>query len=155
MLKTKTITTDKATLLVVEVKKKFTLRGFGLYYLDGSGYESLPNDNWQLLGRLPDITEKEYSKIVNPETDFQYEYKYSKEVFNSLLQANEVYFDNPYDNKDEKFKTKRPFCILGIRPCDHIRMSNGEFRVCLCKQWEDFQSKVFDKERTYLFIKVD
>lgn len=160
MLKTKTITTDKATVLVVELPE-------GAYYPNicqlppsiGVNYflyengvntpykESLdiPKGNWQLIGRMPDITEEQAHSIVDKEfnemtdewfyrnysQDYDYNYTVGESLY-SLLQANEVYFENrkPWE-KD----------VLQ-RNIDNMLDKES-------------QSKVFDKERTFLFIKVD
>lgn len=152
-MKQKTITTDKATLLVVEfpegaeIESALFVNNYGRYirwWNKGKDYlVDLPDDegNWQLLGRLPDITEEQWKCVVDfhdkPEGYFRnYIYhtiqaphiwkKSATDSGISLLQANEIYFENP------------------IPP----------FKECF-EDFKESQSKVWDKERCYIFIKVD
>lgn len=155
-MKQKTITTDKATLLVVEVPEgAHSVRVCkhirdGIHYLlyDGginTAYkEYLPDGNWQLIGRIPDITEEQAERIVSsrikggglisyPKQKCFKDYKnggYPKGLtslysLKTLLQANEVYFENPIPPFIERLE-----------------------------DFKEAQSKVWDKERTYLFKKV-
>lgn len=168
MLKTKTITTDKATLLVLELDK-FTdvdclieIHGNKLVSSQSKGLvintTKLPEGNWQLLGRLPDITEEQADNIVeeasirpivslitgrelggwyNPDgykdyTETNISLNTCLQSLHSLLQANEIYFENRKPWKKDVLQ----------RTIDNMLDKEA-------------QSKVFDKERTYLFIKVD
>ena len=164
MLKTKTIKTDKATLLLVEMPEgaKFirietnqavvpygqevnyevpaTKESYG--YEETEGF-ALPEGNWQLLGRIPVITEEQADKVIDKSIHTGlyahyvngipvniYCYKESSDSLYSLLQANDIYFENPY---------KDP----GLIPSYELDV------------YREAQPKVWDKERTYLFIKVD
>lgn len=166
-MKQKTITTDKATLLVVELPEgaKFIRietnqavvpYGQEVNYevpatKESYGYEetevfALPEGNWQLLSRLPDITEEQADKVIDKSIHTglyahyvkdipvnTYCYKESSDSLYSLLQANEVYFENPvkfFNNKEIE--------------------ANGSLL-----DWHEAQSKVWDKERTYILTKVD
>lgn len=155
MLKTKIIKTDKATLLVVELPEMVkyavvtTFNRIGFYLPNGIiSYEMLPEGNWQLLGRLPEITEEQADQVVDEytyntgEIDGYYDYENGTqtdcptESLNSLMYTNEVYFENP----------------LGEKPVE------SEFYWGFLhdlEKWQEAQSKVWDKERTFLFIKVD
>lgn len=125
MLKTKTIKTDKATLLVVECPKTYSL---------------FHDDEWNLIGRLPDITEEDAKLIVDEYDDYGVtlyqnyattSMRYFDEQItaidslHSLLQANEIYFENPIPPFIERLE-----------------------------DFKEAQSKVWDKERTYLFKKI-
>ena len=130
MLKTKTITTDKATLLVCELPKgitEVTNTGKRLAIPDRKGGHHFVYGNWQLIGRLPDITE-EQAKLILP--DYHTERLYATESIYDLLKANEVYFENPYRDP-------------GLIP-------SAELNV-----YRKAQQNVFDINRTYLYIKVD
>ena len=159
MLKTKTITTEKATLLVVELPKGANrLKAFNdkdrpyISYFVGveTKRHYLPDGNWQLLGRLPDIKEDQASKVVvksihtglyahyvNGIPVNTYCYKESSDSLYSLLQSKEVYFENPLP----KPKTA-PY-------------QDANFDIDEVNDWHESQSKVWDKDRCYLFIKVD
>lgn len=173
MLKTKTIKTDKATVLVVELPEgitEVTNTGKRLAIPDRKGGHHFFEGNWQLLGRLLDITEDQKEKFVGryfnnyhvqqklhqePRNDmFWVRYPngnnkffntkdecYSHAIdmeFKHLLQLNKIYFEN----------------ILGRSPNarDEDAGSEKEFEQI---RWNEAQSKVFDKERTYIFIKED
>lgn len=159
-MKQKVIKTDKSTLLVIEVSE--VTRNVVLftneigYYADGKNkYTKLPQGNWQLLGRLPDITENEWKVVVD---DYDNGYFYYPDGYKdtcdtatesglSLLQANEVYFDNPFG--DEPKITSGEYDDNGFGDIDKYQFKRD------LKSWQEAQSKVWDKERTYLFIKVD
>lgn len=150
-MKTKTITTSSCTLLVCELDK-FTdvdcpieIHGNKLVSSQSKGLvintTKLPEGNWQLLGRLPEITEDQAGKIVDSVAYDESRTLYSNYVNKrwtafalnsifSLLQANEVYFENPIVIIDGTIKENNI-------------------------TWLKAQGKVWDKERTYLFIKVD
>lgn len=130
MLKTKTISTDKATLLVVEMPEgvnEYHHSRAGVSLSQGDGSYLFISGNWQILGRLPDITEGQFEKIVDsgdqePGNDkyilkwkdyevanvgeecpyMDYSLDTATESFYSLLQANEVYFENPLGEEPEK-----------------------------------------------------
>lgn len=168
-MKKKTITTNKATLLVVEMPegaKPHNSYCDAILYTLPTGYveteypvESDGSWEWQLLGRLPDITEEQSDKLVERHYmdgcrsyDIYRDYRLnsedgrwidnSLESLSSLLQANEVYFEyDPYDCSNY-------FCEGG-----KIDVGYGDFMTC--SYCEEAQSKVWDKERCYLFIKVD
>lgn len=121
------------------------------------------------VGYLDNITEEQAENVVEYHATLKKFKNYSTEstsatsVFtmesalaslNSLLKLSEILFRNPYDNTDDRFKTKEPVCFLGVRPCNHIKLSNGEFRECICLKWEETQKNVWDKSRTYLFKKI-
>lgn len=165
-MKQKTINTDKSTLLVVEIPEYYRVyhRANGTIFCSNVRNKNAKpvwdsfEGNWQLLGRLPDITEEQASKIVDRESKptYTYEMEYPEYVCDewwyrdyqctdedymfsnytaveslySFLQSNEVWFENPVDMDIE---------------CDHISY----------KAWQEVQSKVWDKEQTYLFIKED
>lgn len=155
-MKEKIIKTDKATLLVVELpegsKNVRVNNARGIFgYTDKINivrWEALEFGNLQLIGRLPDITEEQavktvdesihsglyahYVKEVNPPN--VYRYRSSRDSLHTLLQANEIYFDNPLGETIGKAR---------------------EDNWILKHEWQETQSKVWDKERTYLFIKVD
>lgn len=136
-MKQKTIKTDKGTLLVCEFPEYYRVyhRANGTIFCSNVRnknakpvWDSLEG-NWQLLGRLSEITEEQSSKVV-PTMPIQKgktkRYITAKEAVHSLLQANEVYFENPIPPFIERLE-----------------------------DFKEAQSKVWDKEHTYLFIKVD
>lgn len=144
MLKTKTIKTDKATLLVVECPKTYSL---------------FHDEDWQLLGRILDITEDQSELIVEswimpfPNGGTNEYYKdYVEGIFTkdfaidslySLLKANEIYFENPLGKPPtrEDLKGKPP-------------EAHAEIRETM-RKWHEAQSKVWDRDRTYLLIKEE
>lgn len=157
-MKTKTISTDKATLIVAELPEgSHSVRlckhiRDGIHYLSYDGAtntaykEFLPDGSWQLIGRLPDITEEQSSKVV-PTMPIQKgktkRYIAAKEAMHSLLQANEVYFENRLSEEpDISASSYTDMFTIAKQSRKHL-------------QWELEQAKVWDKERTYLFIKVD
>lgn len=173
-MKQKTLTTDKATLLVVEmprgVKNVRVNNARGIFgYTDKINivrWEALEFGNWQLLGRLPDITEEGISKVADSITFEDEEFgNYTKyrnyaaktisphgklfepisaiDAFYTLLQASEVYFENTLG---KLHPTHPAYTGQGITVEEWLEK---------CKKWQEAQSKVWDKERTYLFIKVE
>lgn len=158
MIKAKTITTDKSTVLVVEIPEGAYYPNIcqlppiiGVnYFLYENGVNTpykepldIPKGNWQLLGRMPDTTEDQAGKIVDEDNDYGItlyqnytttSMRYFDEQISaieslySLLQANEVCFEN----RELKWKT----------------FDTEE-------KYKQAQSKVWDKERCYIFIKVD
>lgn len=168
-MKQKTIKTDKATLLVVEVEQGATdvcVKGLNIEYciekyLEGEStvWYGLPQGSWQLLGRLPDITEEQALSIVDQypivKNNRMFFKNYEKqgyherpwidtaiESFHSLLQANEIYFDNKYAKTLNEAVNKSP-------------KDDYESKLLEADIFREAQSKVWDKERTYIFIKVD
>lgn len=170
-MKHKTITTDKSTLLVVELPegaKPHNSHCDAILYTLPDGYveteypvESDGSWEWKLLGRLPDITEDQavravdesihsglyahYVKEVNPPN--VYRYRSSRDSLASLLTSHEVYFENPL-GEDPKI-TNGEYDDNGFGDID-----KRQFKEDL-KSWQEAQSKVWDKERTCLFIQVD
>lgn len=114
------------------------------------GYEetegfALPHGNWRHLGAVNDVSEEQadrfvdksiytglYGHYVNDIPLNIYCYKNALESFNTLLTANGVYFENP--------------CRIYI---------DVEKRGDNLMDWHKAQDKVWDKERTYLFKKID
>lgn len=152
-MKQKTIKTDKATVLVVELPEGVKEVSCGLHCIgvkpeptehlgfDSNGWYHVYRKmfhGWKLLGRMPDIKEEMAAKVVDEYTyntgeKYGY-YDYENDIqtdcpiefLNSLMYTNEVYFDNPIPPFKERLE-----------------------------DWQEAQSKVFDKERTFLFIKVE
>lgn len=127
---------------------------------DGNCYYdafSLPDGNWQLLGKLPDISEEQASTIVEyftTDEDFGKEVVFrdylektfhgtALESLDSLLEANGVLFENPLGEKPKQINAS----IGGL---SHKRYEYNKKKL---NDWEDAQEKVFDKERTFLFLK--
>ena len=152
-MKQKTITTDKATLLVVEMPEGITEIGNTdkrISIPDRKGGHHFVYGNWQLLGRLPDITEDRlmlilpihrHSIIGDVYKDFttgKYDAFDLNESLHSLLQTNEVYFDAG--------NTYIPHELGSMSATDHLERTLDVL---------DIKSKVWNKERTFLFIKVD
>lgn len=175
-MKQKIIKTDKATVLVVEVSevtRNVVLFGddeIG-YYADGiNKYTKLPKGNWQLLGRLPEMTQEQSFSIVdsyevshnidltvtlafkdyvngiecddpeNCDCDYWDEYPFDSPLdsLSSLLQANGFLFDAG--------NTYIPYELGSMSATEHLERTLDVL---------DRKSKVWDKERCYLFIKVD
>lgn len=136
MLKTKTIATANATVLAVEVEegvKAFDYSRAGVSFLKGDGSNLFISGKWQLLGRLPELTEQIFYNIMEGDPDIL-PFTSWREDFEKLLQANEVYFEN-------KYRETIPY---------------GFEEDAMERQlWRTAQFKVWDKERTYLFIKGD
>lgn len=167
-MKTKTIKTDKAEVLVCELPEGIDdidndvfVNNFGnhiRYWDKGKDYLiDLPDGNWQLLGRLPDITEYKADQVVVKSNHTglyahyvkyipvnTYCYKESADSLYSLLRSNDIYFDNPFgkepDSRNEFYR-------------DALGITSNYWSDLL--EWQEAQSKVWDKERTYLFIKTD
>lgn len=174
-MKQKIIKTDKATLLVVELPECRGVisdnQGKRICFHAEKGWDWIwqPNDMFgklQLLGRLPDITEEQadgaVEKVVFEDEEFGDIIKYrdytaipigkhnkryapitALNSLSSLLQANEVYFENPLG---KLHPTHPAYTGQGITVEEWLEK---------CKKWQEAQSKVWDKERTYLFIKVE
>ncbi len=161
-MKQKTITTDKATILLVELplgSKNIRIDtnqavipyGKEVNYevpatKESYGYEetegfALPEGNWQLLGRLPDITEEQAEKIVPDgyHKHIRADARWYWALLFDFLKDNEVCFENPF----------------GDEPKKHTVLNRGVVTTIEWDKWQEAQSKVWDKERTYLFIKVD
>lgn len=169
VMKNKTIVTDKSTLLVVELPQGAYYPNIcqlppyiGVnYFLYENGVNTpykepldIPKGNWQLLSRLPDITGEQASKVVDSHyvcepweqqgvwsyKDYCSENTYVWEIYKSLyslLQVNEVYFENSLGDFDS---------------FDKLVFNHSKDRL---REWQEAQSKVWDKERCYLLIKVD
>lgn len=191
-MKQKTITTDKATLLLMELPNGKYVRFHKGYIVqscstvldlfnkckridngDTNGFIHI--GNWQLLGRLPDITEDQKLKILSKhicdlcslenkgvygvnggyvagcegsrcedtreEIDIQ---------FVELLEDNEVYFENPL-----KLDSQPSFFINEKGEYEKSSFHDDLEIYYQDRNWEEAQSKVWDKERCYLFIKQD
>lgn len=181
-MKQKTIRTDKATVLVVELPEgainpvvsmgyitaRVPNHSYGIpthdiwdykkneeymaKYDPSKEYDDWAKNlhvegNWQLLGRLPEVTEEQWKQVVEewrmpfPDGRCDVFYKdYVEDVFTedlpsesalTLLQANEVYFENR--NPWEKDVLQRNI--------DNMLDKES-------------QSKVWDKERCFLFLKI-
>lgn len=158
-MKHKTIAADKVTLLLVETENiDKNEDGYWLPNNEG-GYMHIPFDQYQLLGRLPDITDEQAEDIVDSEDFKHYSGRYfhmfvdynncenafddALDSLHSLLQVNEVYFENPLGDKPDINKTK--FKMFGSLYKEYSR---------LLTEWQEAQSKVFDKDRIYLFKKI-
>lgn len=162
MLKTKTITTDKDTLLVVEMPEDniFSAEKQIQAFIDSQNWiisllsrDSDSNCKLKLLGRLPDITEEQWKGVVD---DYDNGYFYYPDGYKdtcdtatesglSLIQANEVYFENPLGEEpviEEYFCGKKDFDDSDIEIFKNIH-----------QQWVKAQKQVWDKARTHLFIK--
>lgn len=155
-MKQKTIKIEKGTLLVVEPPEEainiYIHQDFIHYETFGLHKFRLPDGSWQLLGKLLEITEEQAEDIVDSpliEPPFRpfgstLTYPSSKvwcdytkggcwwaeittalDSLHTLLQANEIYFENPIPPFIERLE-----------------------------DFKEAQSKVWDKERTFLFIKV-
>ena len=156
-MKQKIIKTDKATLLVCELLETVEvadIRSIEARY------------SCKLINKLPDITEEQADGAVE-KVVFEYEEfgdiikyrdytaipigKHNKRYapitalnsLSSLLQANEVYFENPLGK------------LHPTHPSYTGEGTTVEEWLEKCKKWQEAQSKVWDKELTYLFIKVD
>lgn len=154
-MKQKTIKINKGTLLVCEFPEYYRVyhRANGTIFCSNVRnknakpvWDSLEG-NWQLLGRMPEITEEQSSKVV-PTMPIQKgktkRYITAKEAVHSLLQANEVYFENEYGKE-------KPTQIAYI---GNVLEVEAKSALVLHKmKWQEAQSKVWDKERTFLFIK--
>lgn len=138
----------------------------------------IPKGNWQLLGRVPDIMEEQWGGIVE-DASYKYPYEFTRKYENydegdfdfncssesalSLLRANEIYFENKYGDRrppnlpiDADPYTSKEGYIKFREERKHL--PHGDLMVsyeAYCMAWQEAQSKVWDKERTYLFIKVD
>lgn len=140
-MKQKTIKTDKATLLVVELPegvKEYDHSRAGVSFPKGDGSNLFIRGNWQLLGRLPDITEEQSSKAV-PTIPIQKEktkrYITAKEALISLLEANGILFKNPVKHPKE----------MKMQPASFSWYKNQ------VKLHEEAQAKVWGIKRTYIF----
>ena len=113
-------------------------------YEETEGFD-LPQGNWQPLGAVCDVSEEQADRFVDKSIytglygyyvkDIPlntYCYKNALESFNTLLTANGVYFENP--------------CRIYI---------DVEKRSDNLMDWHKAQDQVWDKERTYLFKKMD
>ena len=141
-------------------------------YEETEGFD-LPQGNWKLLGRLPDITEEQASKVVvksihtglyahyvNGIPVNTYCYKESLDSLYSLIQANEVYFENKETNPQKYNEALESEGIInGWEKKRYNELRQNLAKIPTFKQqmkiWHEAQSKVWDKERTYLFKKVD
>lgn len=169
-MKHKTITTGVCELFVCEVPEDSHVSQISI----GSGIVEtaighpngaykplqLPEGNWQLIGRFPDTTDKQWGDIVDKmvfideDGEFEDVVKYrsyseipitpfgktyspitSSQSGHSLLQANGVYFENP----------------LGA---SYKRMPEAGMDYRSFLRWHKAQEQVWDKERTFLFKKV-
>lgn len=189
MIKAKKITTDKATILVVELPKCITtiqtdISGRICYYTDRWNLLWSEKTSVELLGRLPDITEeqaiglvdsyevshnldltatlafKDYNNGISEDENVDYDYwdEYpfdtAIESLYSLLQSNQIYFENPLG-------IDRPKLALDDKDYDEFGFVVGEgiekVKVWEDKYWDWLEAgkKVWDKDRTFLLIKVD
>lgn len=193
-MKQKTIKNDKGNILVVELPdgaKNIRIETnqliipypkMILYEIPATeesyGYEEtegfdFPEGNWQLLGRLPEITEEQSDKVVGKSIHTglyahyvngipvnTYCYKESLDSLYSLIQANEVYFENKETNPQKYNEALESEGIInGWEKKRYNELRQNLAKIPTFKQqmkiWQEAQSKVWDKERCYLFIKVD
>lgn len=151
-MKQKTITTDKATLLLVELPEgitEVTNTGKRLAIPDRKGGHHFFKGNWQILGRLPDITEEQASqlfgrniifKLYQYDIDtFPYMFTTGLEAFNGLLEANGIMFENPLG----KIHPHHPN-YTGIAESIDGYLDRSD-------EWKEAQQKVWDRNRTYIF----
>lgn len=180
MIKAKKIKTDKATLLVVEMPEGYEdVRVYNEEWIgremvpvkdqaiiyecnNDTEFVNLPEGDWQLLGRMTDMTEEQVETIVDKSdrhtdcrlfidytansTRYAYLLDSATKSLYSLLQSNEVYFENKYGKE-------KPTQIAYIG--NVLEMEAKSALMLHQMKWQNAQSKVWDKERTFLFIKVD
>ncbi|TYP89442.1 hypothetical protein BC792_12743 [Sphingobacterium allocomposti] len=185
MQKTKTITLPHLDLLVVELPEGAIYPVISMGYITARvpNHTDGVNDDWvkkldvggdwKHLGAVGDVAEKVASNVVEFKTitsackceycgfdiDCYRNYleqsedptnvftkNFSVNSLYSLLQANEVYFENKY-GKEKPTQIGFIGNVLEVEAKSALMLHQ--------MKWEKAQSKVWDKERTYLFIKVD
>lgn len=141
-MKQQTIETGVCTLLLVELPEGVAISGislgvgvadYAIQYDNGTFEPFLPDGNWLLIGRLPEFTEEQCSKLIYHDEDFKsYEYYIDTVPFmfdnplialQSLLEANGVVFENPISNDDR------------------LRFT----------EWLEYQRNLWNRNRTYIF----
>lgn len=150
---TKIIETEKAKLLVIGGLPDDT-KGVCIYDGDlnwqsekGSRIEEIPNGNWQLLGKLPEITEEQWDEIVegwNTPTggdDYQETYQ------NYYIKSDEDYRDNYhfYTATESGLSLIEANCKLrneSSHPSEIEPTIRNHFDK-LAKEWNNEQSQVF------------
>lgn len=120
-------------------------------------YPFSDNDSVQevvLISRIPNITEEqakevvdEYKCFITEDVGYQ-DYKSESDLYrsatislHSLLEANRVVFDYDRNNCPNYF-------------CDNGKIDVGYGEYMSCSLCEESQSKVWNKENTYLFKKI-
>lgn len=152
-MKQKTITTTDATVLAVELPEGSHYVYVCKHIRDGIHYllydwaintaykEFLPDGNWQLIGRIPDITEGDLYTL-----GFRSDKMSSiLDRLENIILKNNIYFKNTYGETEP------------LPPWQDVIESEGlhaNYKNRL-RLWQERQSKVWDKERTFLFIKSE
>lgn len=140
-MKQKIISGLKKKLLLVELPEGVTdvnhSRALGnsmiVYKINGQDAVSpIPTNDWKLAGKLTDIKEEQLSGVID-ELNHKGSYFFlsRKDSLLAVLEATGIYFKNPLDATDVKLETGD----LGVDDAE----------------WQEAESKVWDKDRTYLF----
>lgn len=154
---------DREKLLSSPEKIVSYIRGGGNEFIDLKG-------NWQLIGKLPEVTEDQYSKLVEKCGKSQFVdhvlfrghlhncVDTAKESFFSKLASENIYFSNPLGEKPKL----EPECCGKLRQfrfdeppeCCGLPEPTEE-SVIAYQQWQSAQEKVFNIDNTYLFEKTN
>jgi len=117
------------------LKKKILL----VYEQEDSGFiESIKKDlSLTYIGKLTDIKEEKFGEFVDHPNSLTY--RTAKESFFSALESHGVYFKNKLGDRPE--------------PCYDVIWDEEGDKVL--EKWQEAQSKVWNPEKTYLFIVSD
>ena len=165
-MKTKQITTSKGDFLLVELPEGVSAR-YGDTIERTNLLPDLPDGLWLHISRIDGVTEKQASEVVYSchIDDFQRVYcdylqgtfmglSTALQSFNSLLKANGVLFENPLVENPPSI-TDRKYVFE-----DHPELVGNPTETDFdlfekdLEEWQEAQSKVWSKERTYLFKKI-
>lgn len=122
---------------------------------DVGALRDLPDGEWKLIGKLPEVTEEQYHELVH---FFIYEdeiakeniyrdyselgfYDTAKESFFSALTASGIFFKNPLPDPELTMRQGNGSVYYGA--------SDEEF-----EEYAKMEEKVFNIQNTYLFEKV-
>lgn len=133
--------TSKGEFLVIEfpqVLKELSISRAGMQVPQKDGSHLFISGNFTPLGYIPDITEEQAKEVVSSLVKNEQGAKSYVYTLIQLLKTKGVVFDNPLGNEPKKL------VFLGSQMVTTIEWD----------KWIDTQSKVRNKNNTYLFKKI-
>ena len=172
-MKQKIIDTGTCELLLVELPEGSHKVHVSEFYANKISYltkhslhfieECLPAGKWELLCKASEVTEEIIDPIVQSSIHTNlfahyvvntYCYKNALESWNSLLQANEVYFENQYQNPEEYEKRSAVYWAEEIKCPILIIHSKLDERVSF-EQAEKMVEALEEAGKEYKFISYE
>ena len=125
---------------------------------EGNRIELPIKGDFEILGKVSNLTEKQADYLVHSCQIDDYSIgthtglSTALQSFNSLLKANGVLFENPLgENPCESQREKGYLSANCIDSCQGSCWHGLDYEP---EEWEEFQSKLWDKSRTYIFKKI-